>query len=511
MVYDDNDFLTSVSSQGASKSFTYNRDGTINTYTSPNGHTFSYTYNNSGEMTSDGYASYDYNGEGKLATVTKDNQSITFDYDAFGRASSVTYDGKTVSYTYDNNGNVKTITYPSNQGNKIVSYTYDALNRITKVTDWNGAVTNYYYRNDGQFDYYEYPNKVRTTFTYDGGGREFSRITKRNSGSGSVIASYNYEWDEFGNHTQEIITEPYASYPTIPTVTTNYTYYSNTNRLQTAGSLSFTYDNNGNTKTRTGRSYGYDDANNLTSVSGDFSASYTYDGMGNRRSATRNGETRKYVLDLLGEMSNVLMETDASGNVLYYYIYGPSGLISRIDASNNTRYYVYDYRGSTVAMTDATTSATITHKYQYDDFGKLLQSEEAGTNPFRYVGSYGVMYEDDALTFMRARYYDPEIGRFLSEDPIWSTNLYPYADNNPIVNIDPEGTLLWGLIYHPFWSCKKMLRKEARWIRNNKTGKLEKMHSSIHYERCVDKLGINTLYIDYEENMKNLNEAVFGK
>jgi len=140
------------------------------------------------------------------------------------------------------------------------------------------------------------------------------------------------------------------------------------------------------------------------------------------------------------------METTGSNTT--YYIYG-LGLISRINPSNATHYYIYDYRGSTVAMVDATVNATVTHKYQYDDFGKVLQLQEVDFNPFRYVGKYGVMYEDSTLLFMRARYYDPTIGRFLSEDPIWSTNLYPYANNNPIAFFDADGhsAVFAGAIY----------------------------------------------------------------
>lgn len=435
--YDSNtDFLTQVSFQGASRSYTYNRDGSLKSFTNPNGNTFNYTYNNSGELTSDGYASLQYySSSGLLWKVTKDNKPITYTYDSFDRVQSIAYDGMTVSYTYDNNGNVLTITYP---GSKTVTYTYDALNRIKTVKDWNNKTTTYNYRADGQIDYYQYPNAVRTTFNYDPSGRCNGISTKRSSGSGSVVAEYSFELDNMGNHLSESFTEPFASYPSISTETINYSYGSN-NRLETAGNLSFQYDNNGNTITRTGRTYDYDNKDNLISVSGDYTATFTYDGLGNRRSATRNGTTTKYVLNLLGSMPAVLMETDANGSVLNYYIYGASGLISRIDANNNTRYYVYDSRGNTVAMTDATSSANVTHKYQYDDFGKVLQSEEADANLFRYVGRFGVMYEDEALAFMRARYYDPEIGRFLSEDPIWSTNLYLYADNNPMMRIDPQG------------------------------------------------------------------------
>lgn len=442
LTYDIGDLLESVSFQGNAISLEYNPDGTIKKYTSPKGDVFNYVYDNAGRLTSDGYASITYNDFGLVETVTKDEKSIVYEYQTIGLdIKSITYDGIKVSYSFDLNGNVKTITYP---GDKTVTYDYDALNRVESVTDWNNNTTSFVYRPDGQLDYFTYPNEVRTYHMYDENGRQNGLSSYRSNGLGSVVASELYSLDNMGNHIQESIEQPCESLPPMVASLLSYTYNSS-NRLETIGDISFMYDANGNTTSRTGRDYSYDSRDNLIEISGDFTATYSYDGLGNRRSATRDGETTNYVLDILTGNGNVIMETDGGGNPIYYYVYGPYGLISRIDANNETEYYIYDYRGSTIAMVDATTEATITHKYQYDDFGNVIQSDETDLNRFRFVGINGVMFETDDLAFMRARYYDSQIGRFLSEDPIWSTNLYTYANNDPINNIDPNGNMSVGI------------------------------------------------------------------
>lgn len=101
-----------------------------------------------------------------------------------------------------------------------------------------------------------------------------------------------------------------------------------------------------------------------------------------------------------------------------------------------------------MCMTDS--AANVVNQYAYDEFGNILGSSETTPNPFRFVGKYGVMDEGNGLgglLFMRARYYDPEIGRFLSPDPIGfaggDLNLYAYVGNNPINKIDPIGLFEW--------------------------------------------------------------------
>jgi RHS repeat-associated protein len=434
LVYDTaTDLLLKETTLGNSRIYTYNWDGSIKTLTDPNGNLFNYVYDIAGRRTSDGYASFTYYTNGNIQTITRGGKPITLSYDGFNRINSVAYDGFTVGYTYDNVGNITKLIYP---GNKTVAYTYDAANRMKTVVDWNYQTTTYNYRDDGLLLSTVYPNGVTTNYTYDLAGRQTGLTVKR--ANLTMITEYNYILDNLGNHTRENIIQPLNVPPRMDKPLINYTYNA-ANRILTADTVSFSFDFNGNTLSKTGYSYSYDLKNHLSSVSGRFNANYVYDGAGFRREASYNGIVKKFVLDILGD-SKVLAETNVNGTPQNFYVYG-LGLISRIKPDNSTGYYISDFRGSIVAIVEGSANANITHQYSYDEFGTVTKAIEADFNSFRYIGNYGVMYEDSSLIFMRSRYYDNTIGRFISEDPIWSPNLFPYADGNPIMNIDPSGTI----------------------------------------------------------------------
>ncbi|MBI4791547.1 MAG: RHS repeat-associated core domain-containing protein [Deltaproteobacteria bacterium] len=122
--------------------------------------------------------------------------------------------------------------------------------------------------------------------------------------------------------------------------------------------------------------------------------------------------------------------------------------------AGNTYCYHFNTIGSTVAMTN--TAQTVVNSYAYTPFGTIANQVENTPQPFKFVGQHGVMAEPNGFYYMRARYYDPQVRRFISEDPLGfdggDLNLYAYVGNNPINRTDPSG--LDGLMQKMFGEDK---------------------------------------------------------
>ena len=171
-------------------------------------------------------------------------------------------------------------------------------------------------------------------------------------------------------------------------------------------------------------------------------AEYFYNSDGLRISKKVNGNTTNHVWD--GDQ--MVLETDGAGNVTNKYIRGIN-LIYSEDSGANRRYFLYNGHGDTVQLTSTTGSSIKT--YDYDAFGNEKNPDPSDTNMFRYCGEY--FDKETGTIYLRARYYDPTIGRFITEDSYrgkdsdqLSLNLYTYCQNDPIDYIDPSGNTIKG-------------------------------------------------------------------
>jgi RHS repeat-associated protein len=140
----------------------------------------------------------------------------------------------------------------------------------------------------------------------------------------------------------------------------------------------------------------------------------------------------------------VLLENNADNSPIAYYVYG-LGLTERISAGGSVVTYHFNLQGSTVALTEPTGGKT-TDSYAYDSYGSLANSDGDSSQPFRYLARYGIVDDSTGLLYARARYWSPEMGRFLTKDTVsgkdsdsQSLDRYIYGLGNPLRLNDSSG------------------------------------------------------------------------
>ena len=429
----------SYSDNTAGVSVAYDADGR-KTSQSDGGGTTTYTYDNASRLTSRitpaGSVGFSYDAANRLTVRTLAGAGTTaFAYDASGKMTSTLVPGasgaETTAYAYDNagrilsttfaNGDVETTTYDANtsdlasdihtraNGSVITSavYTYDNGGKKTSETSAGGATVSYGYDNAGQL-----VSEART---------------------GTTAYAIGYAYDNAGNRTSKTQNGQSEGYS-----------YDAANKLITAGPKSYAYDLAGNVQSVSNAQTGvttnlaWDAQSRLTGVTGPTaaaSASYSYNALDQRIGKMSNGSTFAYTHESDAVDSAVLSD----GQAVYQH---GLGLISEV-RNGASSFYKSDGLGSTRALTNA--SGATTDEQATDAFGNTISASGSTPTSFGFAGQHGYKTDSETgLMLLGHRYYDPSTGRFLSRDPIRAGyNWYAYCDNDPVNALDTKGLFVW--------------------------------------------------------------------
>ena len=477
--YDDYGNISAISQNGT-KNFTWQYDSTGNLYSHEdlvNNQRFVYTYDSTGRLVRQQvldnskkniYSSqygYDLNNNVSRFTSSAGGVSVTenFEYGKDNLASKYTYpSGKTTTYTYDEilrrNSTVFNTTAPIQQtykymasargnnaqttkieeeilGGNSYKYTYDANGNITSVLLKKS--TESAYTKQQQFAYDELNQLIRAddlaknrteVYTYDNGGNILSTTV------------YPLTWGSLSGVTA--------------TDTTTYTYGDSNwkDKLTAYGDTPITYDAIGNPLTYRGYTLTWQNGRQLASMKfRTINIGFTYDVDGLRTSKTipNVGLEHKYYY-----VGNRLQYETLGGSSALWYFYdadgNPSGIRYKDNSGTvNDYYFVCNWRGDVIQIYNA--SGTLVGSYTYDAWGRVTENATSAdteniteTNPIRYRGYY---YDTETrLYYLKSRYYDPAVKRFLNVDGLVSTsiedaakNMFAYCTNNPVFYADSEG------------------------------------------------------------------------
>lgn len=407
--YDGSDNLARmVDRKGQATAYQYDALDRLTMVTFDDGSTIAYTYDAADRVTE---------------IVDSVNGSIARNYDLLDRLTQESTALATVTYTYDADGRTTTM---SVSGQPPVVYAYDVEDRLTSVSQAS-AVVAIGYDEAGRRGSLTLPNGIVTSYANDAADRLVSASYAQGA---NQLGDLTYAYDAAGNRTG--MGGSWAR-TGLPPALANASY-DEANRLAVWDGRQFTYDLNGNLVSDGVSAYGWNARNVLTSMSGGAQAVFQYDAVGRRRAKAVGGATIKFVYDGL----NVVQEQTNGGAVSANLLtgLGVDETFTRTDAI--TSMFLTDALGSTLRLVDD--SGAMRTQYAYEPFGATTATGAPSANAAQFTGREN---DGTGLYFYRARYYSPELGRFLSEDPLefggGDTNLYAYVGDRPTRSTDPLG------------------------------------------------------------------------
>ncbi|PSB14254.1 hypothetical protein C7B65_26655 [Phormidesmis priestleyi ULC007] len=390
-----------------------------------------------------------------------------------------------LNYSYDQAGNLTSVTNTINGvADGTTAYKYDALDRTTQITQSGAGITNkrvkLSYNAVGQMETLQRltggtfnQTVATTTYAHNDPLNRLTQIQHANA-TGGILSSYAFNYDNgsrirkvqnadgtFVNYNYAKNDElKQADYSSVARTDENYTYDANGNRtnmgyvtgtnnqLSSDGKYAYTYDDEGNLKTRTEiatnvtGTFNWDSRNRLTSVTdtAGLSVSYAYDAHNQRIAKTTEGMTTRYVYDR-GNLALEFNGTATTPTVRYFYGTQVDQILAQDKGSGNVSWMVTDQLGSVRALVG--NDGTVRNRYDYDAFGNVTSTMTNATDTSRYQYTGREFDGETGLYYYRARYYDSRNGRFIGQDPTGfgagDGNLYRYVGNSPTNTTDPTG------------------------------------------------------------------------
>ncbi len=407
---------------------------------------------------------YTYDGESKLTAVTDEtgNEIAAYNYDADGNLSQRTVAGAdlTATYAYDYQNRLTDLKNQTGNAGVISEYTSEYLvngqksKETADMADKDGKKTTktatYTYDLLGRITKETQTGREDITYTYD------SNNNRKEMKAGNKITAYQY------NKNDELLRTDTLNTDTEEDTVVLYKNDRNGNQLATVNRYEIPNERKdrpyididvtlGDNRLNENTVNHYNALNQLTkTLTKNYKVSFTYDAEGLRTSKTVNGEKTVFVWD--GDQ--LVMELSGGGKVKKRYIrgngrgsgsnllYADKGTENASKEASEKQYYVTDSHGNVVQLTDE--KGNVIKTYEYDSFGNEVKPDGKDDNPFRYCGEY---YDKETEEiYLRARYYQPEMGRFLTrdtytgeEDEPLSLQLYTYCENDGVNMVDPSG------------------------------------------------------------------------
>lgn len=466
-----------VSPDTGTTTYTYDLAGNKQTKKDARNVTATYIYDDLNRLTNINYPdtsknvtfTYDQNtfGLGKLSSITDESGSTSYTYNHWGdliqETKVINGNSFSIGYTYDTEHRLTSTTYPSG---RVVTLTPDANQDFSSIsslyqTTTQPILSNITYMPFGDVDTASYGNGLALNQDYDldyrltrqQAGTAYDRTTVYNDVNNitditnnlDATKSQNFIYDDLDR-----LTDAAGIYGTDQfgydddgnrvletkngTDVSTYNYPATSNKLNDITGTkanAYGYDLNGNTTSKNGMTFTYDNTNRMSqAVNGTVTTNYKYDGKGQRVVKDVAGITTIYIFDKDGKL---IAEADGAGVVQRDYVYfgGRPVALATTGGAPAVFYYHVDHLGTPQVLTNQL--GTVVWAGDYEAFGEVNLTTNVVESNLRFPGQYYDLETD--LHYNYFRDYDPSLGRYVESDPIGldgGLNTYIYGLNNPI-------------------------------------------------------------------------------